>query len=358
MANLRFLRGYNDAVVLGLARRGEPLTRVELAEMSGLTPQAVSKIVSRLIADGLLIDSGRRNVGVGKPRTLVRLVSSSRLALGAAVERDELRVVLADLSGAVVDRTVTALPRDFGPAVFVDELANLVDVLRSRNEVSDERLLGVGIGFVGPLDHRDGVVHDATGLVGWHDVPLRDLAADRLGLPVVVDKDTNTAMIAEAWRRGDELRHAALVIVGTGVGVGLLLDGQVYRGARTNAGEYGHTTIQLGGPRCACGRSGCVEIVHNLAVAAGDLKGAVTVLGMAVAGLVQLLDLDHVVLGGRVVQGAPDFYADAIRDVVREQVPRSDWLEVEISVSPLGDDLVAAGAAMLVLSEFYSQRGP
>jgi predicted NBD/HSP70 family sugar kinase len=132
----------------------------------------------------------------------------------------------------------------------------------------------------------------------------------------------------------------------------------VHRGARTNAGEYGHTTIQLGGPRCACGRSGCVEIVHNLAVAAGDLKGAVTVLGIAVAGLVQLLDLDHVVLGGRVVQGAPDFYADAIREVVREQVPRSDWLEVDISVSPLGDDLVAAGAAMLVLSEFYSQRGP
>ena len=187
VANLTFLRDYNDATVLGLARRGEALTRVELAERSGLTPQAVSKIVTRLIADGLLVEAGRRNVGVGKPRTVLSLVAHSRFALGAQVERDELRVVLADLSGAVVDRAVVDLPPAFGVPAFVDELARQVDVLLGRNEVPAERLLGVGIGFVGPLDHRDGVVHDATGLAGWHDVPLRDLAAQRLGLPVGVD---------------------------------------------------------------------------------------------------------------------------------------------------------------------------
>lgn len=354
MANLGFLRGYNDATVLGLARRGEAMTRVELAERSGLTPQAVSKIVTRLIADGLLVESGRRNVGVGKPRTVLSLVANSRFALGAQVERDELRVVLADLSGTIVDRTVVALPHAFGVTAFIDELARQVDVLRARADVADERLLGLGIGFVGPLDHRDGVVHDATGLVGWHDVPLRDLAARRLGLPVLVDKDTNAAVVAEAWRRGDPPRHAAVVMVGTGLGAGLLLDGHVYRGARTNAGEFGHTTIQLGGPPCLCGREGCVEAVHNRAVAAGDLLRAVEVLGVAVADLVQLLDIDHVVLGGRAVLAAPAEYLRGVRD----QLPRSDWVTVDVSVSPLGEELVAAGAAMLVLSEFYSPRAP
>jgi predicted NBD/HSP70 family sugar kinase len=353
VANLRFLRDYNEATVLGLARRGQAMTRIELAEWSGLTPQAVSKIVTRLIAEGLLVESGRRNVGVGKPRTVLSLVARSRFALGAQVERDELRVVLADLAGAVVDRTVVALPAGFQVAEFVDELARQVDVLRARNDVSDERLLGVGIGFVGPLDHRDGVVHDATGLAGWHDVPLRDLAARRLGLPVLVDKDTNTAMIAQAWR-GEKSRHAAVVLVGTGLGAGLLLDGHVYRGARTNAGEFGHTTIQLDGPRCVCGRVGCVEAVHNRAVADGDLARAVTVLGIAIADLVQLLDIDHVVLGGRAVLAAPEEYLRG----VRAQVPSSDWVTVDVDLSPLGEELVAAGAAMLVLSDFYSPRAP
>ncbi|MFC6090287.1 ROK family transcriptional regulator [Saccharothrix lopnurensis] len=344
MPNLRFLRGYNDAVVLGLARSGA-VTRVELAQRSGLTPQAVSKVVGRLIADGLLVESGTRNVGVGKPRTLLELVADSRLALGAQVERDELRVVLTDLAGTVLDRAVAPLPRDFDPPTFVAELTRLVDGLRS------DRLLGVGIGFVGPLDHRTGVVHDPTGLSGWHDVPLRSWAEERLGLPVVLDKDTNTAVVAEAWRRGEELRDAVLVLVGTGLGVGMLLDGRVHRGVRTNAGEYGHTTLRLDGPPCVCGRTGCVEALHNLAAARGDLVGATSVVGVAVADLVQLLDIDHVVLAGRAVLAEPAAYLEG----VRARLPKDEWLPVEVSITPLGDDVVAAGAAMLVLSEFYGR---
>ncbi|XVV02844.1 ROK family protein [Actinosynnema sp. CA-248983] len=344
MPNLRFLRGYNDAVVLGLARSGA-VTRVELAERSGLTPQAVSKVVGRLIDEGLLVESGTRNVGVGKPRTLLKLVADSRLALGAQVERDELRVVLTDLAGDVLDRAVAPLPPDFDPATFVAELTRLVNGMR------DDKLLGVGLGFVGPLDHRTGVIHDATGLVKWHEVPLRALAEDSLALPVVLDKDTNTAIVAESWRRGEQLRNAVLVLVGTGLGVGLLLDGQVYRGARTNAGEFGHTTIQLAGPPCVCGRTGCVEAVHNLAARSGDLAGATSIVGLAVADLVQLLDVDHVVLAGRAVLAEPEAYLAG----VRAKLPTDDWLPVEVEVTPLGDDVVAAGAAMLVLSEFYGR---
>ncbi|ACU40009.1 ROK family transcriptional regulator [Actinosynnema mirum] len=348
MPNLRFLRGYNDAVVLGLARSGA-MTRVELAERSGLTPQAVSKIVNRLIGDGLLLESGTRNVGVGKPRTLLKLAADRRLALGAQVERDELRVVLADLAGDVVGRAVAPLPPGFGPDAFVAELAALADRLRTPDV--EERLLGLGIGFVGPLDHRTGTVLDPNGLAGWTEVPLRDLAEKRLGLPVVVDKDTNAAIVAESWRRGEELRDAVLVWVGTGLGAGLLLDGRVHRGARTNAGEFGHTSIRLDGPPCVCGRAGCAEAVHNAAATRGDLGAATTAVGVAVAGLVQVLDVERVVLAGRAVLAQPEAYAEG----VRYHLPKHDWLVVDVEVTPLGDDLVAAGAAMLVLSEFYGR---
>ncbi|MEV4315181.1 ROK family transcriptional regulator [Actinocrispum sp. NPDC049592] len=347
MADLGFLRGYNDAVILGLVRSGESLTRVELAERSGLTPQAVSKIVARLTDAGVLESAGTRNVGVGKPRTLLRLVPEGGLAFGVHVERDELRVVLVDLAGTVLDRVITPLSAGFGPSTLIDELARVIAAMRA---VAMDRLLGVGIGIVGPLDHRAGVVHDATGLPGWHDVPLRDLATKRLGVPVRVDKDTNVAVLAESWRRGPDFRHAAVIFAGTGLGAGLLLDGRVHRGARSGAGEFGHTTIQLDGPLCACGRRGCAEVLHNQAVSSGDLARASNVLGIATAGLARLLDVEQIVLSGRSVLAAPDRYLDGLR----AHLPGTGWLAVEVSVTALGPDVVAAGAAMLVLNDFFA----
>ncbi|GAB3903420.1 hypothetical protein GCM10029964_095330 [Kibdelosporangium lantanae] len=213
-----------------------------------------------------------------------------------------------------------------------------------------QRLLGVGVGIVGPLDHRTGVVHDATGLPGWHDVPLRDLVTSRLGLSVHVDKDTNAAVLAEAWHRGPGFRHAAVIFAGTGLGAGLLLDGRVHRGARSGAGEFGHTTIQLAGPVCACGRRGCVEVLHKQALAAGDLRLAVEVLSTATVDLVRLLDLDHIVLSGRSILATPDPYLTGIR----AGFPHSDWLPVEVSLTAHGPDLVAKGAATLVLNDFFT----
>jgi predicted NBD/HSP70 family sugar kinase len=347
VADLGFLRGYNDAVILGLARGGEPLTRMELAERGGLTPQAVSKIVARLVNAGVLEAAGTRNVGVGKPRTLLRLVPA--VAFGVHVERDELRVVLVDLAGTVVDRVVMPLAPGFSPPSLVDALVAVVKAMRPA-----ERLLGVGVGIVGPLDHRTGVVHDATGLPCWHDVPLGDLVTSQLGMPVRVDKDTNAAVVAEAWHRGPDFRHAAVIFAGTGLGAGLLLDGRVHRGARSGAGEFGHTTIQLSGPVCACGRHGCVEVLHNQALASGDLTQAINVLGTATVDLVRLLDLDHIVLSGRSVLAAPDQYLTGIR----AGFPDSDRLPVEVSLTAHGPDLVATGAAMLVLNDFFEPQTP
>jgi predicted NBD/HSP70 family sugar kinase len=348
VAGLGFLRGYNDSVILGLTRGGEAMTRVELAELGGLTPQAVSKIVTRLIAAGLIEETGTRNIGVGKPRTLLRLVPESRLAFGVHVERDELRVALVDLAGTVLDRVVAPLPAGFSPATLIDELDRQVAVM--RHTVPDDRLLGMGIGIVGPLDHRNGVVHDATGLTGWHDIPLRELAGRRLGMPVTVDKDTNVAVVAEMWRRGADFRDAAVVFAGTGLGAGLLLDGRVHRGARSGAGEFGHTTMLLDGPLCACGRRGCAEVLHNQALAEGDRARAIKVLAAATTDLVRLLDIEHVVLSGRSILGAPEDYLDGIRAAL----PAEGWLPVKVSLAVLGQDVVAAGAAMLVLDEFFT----
>ncbi|HUQ55262.1 ROK family transcriptional regulator [Lentzea sp.] len=324
--DLTSLRSHNDRTVLGLVRSGAS-SRASIAARAGLTPQAVSKIVARLIDAGLLEETGAvRDGGRGKPRMSLRLAAGGACSYGAYVDRDELRVVRLDLTGEVVSASVVPLAPMFTPGDVLDALAPLVP--------AEEKVLGLGIGIAGPLDFPSGVV-SPNGLPGWGSVPLRALAEERLGFPVVVDKDTNAAVLAEAWRR--PLEDAALVFVGTGLGVGLLLGGEVHRGARSGAGEFGHMTIQLDGPLCVCGRRGCVEAVH---AAASTGVEAARVLGAAVANLVQLLDLDQIVLSGRKVLESPELYLRAMPDV-------------DVSITSYGPDLVPVGAGLLVLGGLF-----
>jgi len=323
--DLTSLRSHNNRTVLRLVRSGA-LSRASIAAEAGLTPQAVSKIVARLMAAGLLEETGAvRAGGRGKPRMALQLCASGGCAYGAYIDRDELRVVRLDLTGEVVSASVAPLAPMFTPDDVLAALGSLVE--------PGENVLGLGIGIAGPLDFRDGVV-SPNGLPGWSGVPLKALAEERLGLPVVVDKDTNAAVLAEAWSR--PLRDAAVVFVGTGLGVGLLLGGEVHRGARSGAGEFGHTTIKLDGPLCVCGRRGCVEAVHAAATGAE----AARVLAAAVTNLVQLLDLDQIVLSGRKVLESPELYLRAMP-------------EEDVSVTAYGADLVPVGAGLLVLGELF-----
>jgi predicted NBD/HSP70 family sugar kinase len=349
-ADLGYLRDYNEALVLGVVRGLPAFDRAGVATATGLTPQAVSKVLARLIDQGFVAPAGVVRHGVGKPTATYRVVPSSRYAIGAHVGRGNLRLVLADFTGDVLACEVTELPADFTPAQLLRALQSGRDTLVRAHQLAPGRIAGMGVGMVGPLDHARGIVRDAHRLQHWHDVPLRELAEAALGLPVHLDKDVTAGVTGEAWRRGAELRHAVLIMVQSGIGAGLWLDGAAYRGAHTNAGEFGHTVIELDGPRCVCGRHGCLEIVHDTAAAAGDLPRACRVLSTGIVNLLQTVDVDHVILTGTDVFQHADQYLHEVRRAVRTEVPRADWLPVEVSLSTLGEDAIAAGAAMQVLN--------
>ncbi|WP_425276526.1 ROK family protein, partial [Streptomyces swartbergensis] len=171
-------------------------------------------------------------------------------------------------------------------------------------------LLGVGVALPGPLDHVRGVLHRVTGFPEWDGFPLREALAERLGVPVVVDKDTNAAALGLA--AGGEGGSFAYLHLGTGLGAGLVIGGSVHRGARTGAGEFGHQVVQLDGPPCTCGDRGCVEALCLGAVARGDVEEAARVLGAGAANLVGLLDIDVVLLGGRTVAATPETFVRGV----------------------------------------------
>ncbi|MFI6641976.1 ROK family protein [Streptomyces sp. NPDC050504] len=355
-ANLPALRSHNTALVLNLLRTaGEAgISRLELAERTALTPQAVSKIVGRLRAEGLAAGAGHRASTGGKPRTVLRLVPSAAHAVGLHLDRDELTAVLVDLAGTVV--AARRAPLDLGAGADAVESAAVAEVRALLGEGAygvgecgegayglGERapgpgaVLGVGVAAPGPLDHRLGVLHRVTGFPQWDGHPLRDRLADRLGLPVVLDKDTNAAALGLALAgAGDSFAYLHL---GTGLGAGLVLGGALYRGPRTGAGEFGHQVVQLDGPPCTCGGRGCVEALCLAAVARGDLAGAARVLGVGAAGLVGLLDIDRVLIGGRVVAADEELFVRGVAAVLAER----PGTEVPVGAVPGG--AVPGGAA-------------
>ncbi|WNZ14643.1 ROK family transcriptional regulator [Streptomyces sp. 11x1] len=413
--NLLALRSHNGALVLDLLRRAGAagISRLELAERTGLTPQAVSKITARLRADGLATEAGYRASTGGKPRTVLRLVPDAGHAIGLHLDRDELTAVLCDLTGAVVALRQAPLDLGAGADNVVEGAAREVEALLA--EASEGRgvgaggyrggdyggdadagsgfgfgsdggvdtdtdtdtgaasvaavasgsdphgppllpVLGVGVALPGPLDHLHGVLHRVTGFPEWDGFPLRAALARRLGMPVVVDKDTNAAALRLAAAAGAHGSFAYLHL-GTGLGAGLVINGSVHRGARTRAGEFGHQVVQLDGPRCECGNRGCIEALCLAAMARGDVEAAARVLGTGAANLVGLLDIEVVLLGGRTVEARPEEFVRGVGFVLDEWARlQGEDPAVPVRVAGGGVSAVAEGAAQLLLAPLFGRE--
>ncbi|MFI9149896.1 ROK family transcriptional regulator [Streptomyces sp. NPDC053367] len=356
--NLPALRSHNTALVLGLLRAAgsDGISRLELAERTGLTPQAVSKITARLRADGLAEEAGRRASTGGKPRTVLRLVPGAGHAIGVHLDRDELRAVLVDLSGAVVGERRTPLDLGAGAEAVLAAVGREATALAGVESLPGRpTLLGLGIALPGPLDHAHGVLRRVTGFPEWDGFPLRDALAARLGVPVVVDKDTNAAALGLA--AAGEGGSFAYLHLGTGLGAGLVIGGAVHRGARTGAGEFGHQVVALDGPPCPCGNRGCVEALCLAAVARGEAAEAARVLGVGAANVVGLLDIDLVLLGGRTVAAAPDTFVRGVGAVLDAHARRGGGpgSPVPVRLAPGGARAVAEGAAQLLLAPLFGR---
>ncbi|MDG9721643.1 ROK family transcriptional regulator [Streptomyces sp. DH41] len=383
-ANLLALRSHNTALVLDLLRTAgaRGISRLELAERTGLTPQAVSKITARLRDEGLAAEAGRRASTGGKPRTVLRLKPGAGHAVGVHLDRDELRAVLVDLDGAVVAERRSPLDLGAGAEAVLEAVARAARELVAGTLTppgsalsTAPTLLGLGVALPGPLDHVRGVLHRVTGFPEWDGFPLRDALARRLGVPVVVDKDTNAAALGlavggEGGRGGGEGREEggreegggsggsfAYLHLGTGLGAGLVFGGGVHRGARTGAGEFGHQVVQLDGPPCTCGARGCIEALCLGAVARGDLAEAARVLGAGAANLVGLLDIDLVLLGGRTVAAAPEAFVHGVGAVLDARARREGGHDgaVPVRIAPGGTRGVAEGAAQLLLAPLFGR---
>lgn len=373
----QLIREINQALVLHAIRNHGAISRTDIAALSQLSLPTISGITAELLESGLIYE---REAGVstgGRRPTLLALNATAGYVIGVKVTEHTIVGALTDLEATVVGRRTTPLAGQ-RPDDVVDAIAATVDALCGTS--GDVALLGVGVGMAGVIDRQRALIHYAT-YFGWQQVALADLLEQRLHVPIVLDNDVNALTAAAQWfGAGRGVNDFLVVSIGRGVGLGMVLDGTLYRGTAGGAGEFGHTTVVPDGPPCACGKRGCLEALisdpavtqrisalygremtitdavalalHGEAMVQSIFAAAGRTLGMAVANLVNVLNPALIIIGGEGT-AAGDLILEPFQDALREHCFNGLYDDVTIAVEPWGDEAWARGAASLLLSELF-----
>ena len=254
-------REINRKIVLNLIREHQPISRAELARRMKVRRASLTLIVRELLDSGEVIETGTAVAARGRRPTLLRIHTSGRLAIAVDVRPTQTSLALADFGGKVLKRDVFATPAR--PDGFARELGVHVNALLAAEtaETSAGTCHGIGVVVPGMVDRHGGRVLYAPRL-GWRDVDLRDALAKHVGIPVFVESAPIACALARLWSiTGDSraVNNFAYVSVSDGVGVGIVVSGEVLRGEAHTAGEFGHVSLDPHGPLCACGKRGCWE---------------------------------------------------------------------------------------------------
>ena len=377
------VRRANLGVVLQHVAAHGPCSRARIAAQTGLTRGTVSSLVAELVDLELLRETGEdgRNGSVGRPAQPLELAEVC-VAVGLEISVDSLEVSVEDLTGRVRhERRVFVDNRRSASGPVLDRLAQMA--LEAIAEVERDGLVVVGIAVAVPglVERTSGTLLRAPNL-GWSRLPIVDELQARLpDLPIRVENEANLAALAEHWQgAARDVKNFICVFGEVGVGAGIVVDGELYRGAHGFGGEFGHITVSPGGDRCACGSRGCLEtLVGQEAIArraglqiesgermrsvtaelvrraeSGDehvltaLREAGTSLGLALASVVNLFDLDAVVLGGCFGPLSP-WLADEVESSLSRRVLSAEWSACELRASAIGELAAVRGAAALML---------
>jgi predicted NBD/HSP70 family sugar kinase len=367
-------------VLRQVAASPRPLSRASIAGATGLTRATVSALVDDLLGGRLLTEvEPAPRAGAGRPANGLTLAIDGPAGLGLEINVDYLAACVVDLSGDVRHRLVH--PGDQRPRTPDEVFADLAGLAaKARDAAVAEGLTPAGVAVAVPgLVDSDGLVR-LTPNLGWRDVPVRPALAlvDGLGgprglaLPLVVDNEANLAALGELYATPPGRPSFVYVSGEIGIGAGIVLDGALFRGARGWSGELGHVTVDPEGPRCHCGSRGCLEryagqeaLLGSVGLdrdpgrlaelaAAGEaralraLSGAATALGVTLAGVVNLLDVDTVVLGGVYAPLTP-WLGPAVQRELRARVLTAQWSPVTVRPSALGGAAAVVGAAWSVV---------
>lgn len=329
------LRVVNRRILLSILSDRQPISRAEIAKISGLNKATISAITSELLKDQCIVEqgSGKTTPIGGKPPTPLRLNGLRFGLFGVDIRADETVLALSDFNNRLVARV--SFETATGANTFLAKIGKEINKLRTKHDDFIE-FAGIGVSLPGLVDSQSGKFLISV-VLPWRDVPVVQLLEKATRIPVVIDNSARCAALAEIWHSKAQYAHVRnLVYVGvsTGMACGVIIDGGLYRGGSNTAGQFGHTVVDVNGPQCRCGQHGCWDLYasdkatlaryHNLRggpgrktttmrklmelVDAGDEAATEAVretgryLGIGITGLINGLDPDVVVIGGEITK--------------------------------------------------------
>lgn len=384
IGNRQLIRSLNRTTVLNTIKSRGPIGRADIARRTGLSPATVSSLTADLIAKQLVLETEPGESSGGRRPILLEINPSGGYVVGIKLTEDHIIAALINLEAEVLDKRTDDLPGQ-EPQQVAAAIERCVDGLLQTTGIDSAQLLGVGVGLAGVVDANAGVSRQQP-FLGWRDVPLGEMLSRRLNTLVHIDNDVNALTLAEQlYGRGQGVDDFLTVTVGRGVGLGIVIGGELTRGARGGGGEFGHLVVDVDGPPCECGKRGCLEAyvgeagllrqAHQMAqlgelpavasvddlldLAADEIPAAVQLfqrsgrlLGQGIANLVNLFNPARVLISGEGVRYGKVFFKP-LRQALQANIMPALLGDTEVRIDPWGDDAWAVGAASLVLRDLF-----
>jgi N-acetylglucosamine repressor len=383
--NRDLIRAINRSHVLNTIKTSGPIGRADIARQTGLSPATVTSISAKLISQDLVLEKSAGDSSGGRPPILLVINPKGGYVVGIKLTETHAVCALTDLEAMIIAKSSMQLS-GHEPVQVVDDLARMVLSFIREQKIAKKQLLGVGVGLAGIIDAEDGILRQSP-IYGWDNVPLRDMLQSKLRIPVYIENDVNTLTLTERWfGHGQGVDNFLTVTVGRGVGLGIVTNGQFYRGQNGGAGEFGHITINPQGPLCACGKHGCLEayvgdpgLIRSAqeAAAQGELSATVQnldelldlaqagdvaairifeqagrILGLGIANLVNLFNPKKIIISGEGTREG-DFLFIPMKESIQQNTMPGLFDPNTVQIAPWGDDAWARGAAGLVLREVF-----
>jgi predicted NBD/HSP70 family sugar kinase len=375
-------RALNRRLILNLLRRHGPVSRAEIANITGLSPAAVTFVVAELVEETLIVEREAVSGATGRRPVPIDINYEAHLAFGFKLNADGIECVLTDLATTPLV-TWHAPISDTSPDGMIETISDAMPKMLAESGRSHLPVMGIGVSIPGEVDARAGICLQSPRF-GWHNLAFGQLLGEKVHVPVWIDDDVNAFAVAQKlFGAGRNHRHFVALAVGTGIGSSLVIDGEIYHGARSVAGKFGHITSVPGGRLCECGRHGCL-MAHAAepfmlemwreksgvasasrpnfaaAVEAGD-EGAMAILeeagariGRHLADLVDLFDPEVIVVGGEAVQ-----FGEALIGPIRRAMLESVFFSKPELLPDWVPSSWARGAAALATQGIFDfERSP
>jgi N-acetylglucosamine repressor len=383
--NRDLIRAINRSHVLNAIKSYGPIGRAEIARRTGLSPATVTSISAKLISQNLVLEKSAGDSSGGRPPILLVINPEGGYVVGIKLTETHAICALTDLEAFILAKSSLPLS-GHDPVEVVDDLARMVLSFIREQKIAKKQLLGVGVGLAGIIDAENGILRQSP-IYGWNNVPLQEMLQRKLHIPVYIENDVNTLTLTERWfGPGQGVDHFLTVTVGRGVGLGIVANGQFYRGQSGGAGEFGHITINPDGPLCACGKRGCLEayvgdpaLIRSAqeAFTRGELSTPVEdvdellslaqngdqcavqifgnggrILGIGIATLINLFNPKKIIISGEGTREG-DFLFVPMKQSIQQNTMPGLFDPGIVEIVPWGDDAWARGAAGLVLREVF-----